>query len=436
MNKKFQLKALMVASLICLGGQSAHADINQNNSVYIQANNDQNNGTGGNTGEGVFISSNYGGSSNTAAGAQFFTGGGAYITGNYTAQLNSVGSSLQANGNNAYIGAVGTTTVYSAGNVLTTSSAGNATMSAYANTYISAGADAYYSATGNTTITSGGNVAVSASGTGSINTTGALTFNTTGSTGNITMGNRSNQVTIQGSTNNIGAGYVSTNNMGTGAASTNNIGTGAASTNNIGSNGASTNNIGTNGASTNNIGTGGTATSNYIGNTQTATLVNAAAGNAAMSLANNSASLTVPSSAPGVNNGVVVDNTRASMTGGSVSPTRLTMNDNAATFSRVSNGAPITVTGVADGRSDYDAVNVRQFAGAVAAVAAQANVPALAAGQDRAVGLGVASFMGKTGLAFGMNIRADADSVYKLSVSSGLNGGGRTVVGGGAAWSF
>jgi len=88
-------------------------------------------------------------------------------------------------------------------------------------------------------------------------------------------------------------------------------------------------------------------------------------------------------------------------------------------------------------RAVADAINVRQFAGAVAAVSAQANVPALAAGQDRAIGLGVASFMGKGGVAMGMSVRGGNNSVYKLSISSGTSsGGGLAVVGAGAAWSF
>jgi hypothetical protein len=124
------------------------------------------------------------------------------------------------------------------------------------------------------------------------------------------------------------------------------------------------------------------------------------------------------------------------MTGGDTDPTRMVLTDRAASFSRVSNGAPITVTGVADGRADFDAVNVRQFAGAVAAVSAQANIPGLQQGQDRSIGLGVGNFMGKTALAMGLNLRANNAAVYRLSVSTGTQGGTKPVVGAGAAWSF
>ena len=95
------------------------------------------------------------------------------------------------------------------------------------------------------------------------------------------------------------------------------------------------------------------------------------------------------------------------------------------------------MTGVADGRNDFDAINVRQFAGAIASVTAQANIPPLAAGQNANVGVGLGSFMGKSGFALGMNLRSGGNATYKLSVSSALSEGAKqAVVGAGAAWSF
>jgi hypothetical protein len=241
--------------------------------------------------------------------------------------------------------------------------------------------------------------------------TTATNINTTGNANNIVMGHAANVTNLNSATNNIGSnlGYATTNNMGV----------------------ASTQNT------TNNMGTGTARSTNNIGNTNASTSVMAKAGNAQMSLTNNSAVLTVPSGATGVNNGVLANPTEASLSGGDVSPTRLTMTDNAATFSRISDATPITVTGVANGRADFDAVNVRQFAGAIAAVTAQANVPALSAGQDRSFGIGLGNFMGKSALAMGVNIRGQNSAIYKLSMSSGLNTGGtKPVVGAGAAWGF
>lgn len=268
------------------------------------------------------------------------------------------------------------------------------------------GANNSMTATGTNTITGATN---NINGVTNINASNnaATNINTGTSTGNVTVGNAANTTNLNSLTNNIGLNSAAANTTWT-----------AANT------------------YSNNIGTGTGKTVNNIGNANAASQVNAQAGTAKMTLANNSAQLTVPSAATGVNNGVAVDNTKASLTGGDASPTRLTMTDNAATFSRVSNGAPITVTGVADGRADFDAVNVRQFAGAISAVAAQANVPALAAGQDKNFGVGLGSFMGKTGLALGMNIRGEDNTTFKLSLSTGLNGGAKTVIGAGAAWAF
>jgi hypothetical protein len=138
----------------------------------------------------------------------------------------------------------------------------------------------------------------------------------------------------------------------------------------------------------------------------------------------------------GNTHGLVVTESQTTLSGGTQSSS-MTLTDRAATFSNAQTGAPITVTGVANGSADFDAVNVRQFAGAIAAVSAQANIPALAAGQDRTFGLGMGNFMGKTALAMGISMRGNNNSIYKASLSSGLNAGGsKTVMGVGGAWSF
>jgi hypothetical protein len=138
----------------------------------------------------------------------------------------------------------------------------------------------------------------------------------------------------------------------------------------------------------------------------------------------------------GNTHGLVVTESQTTLSGGTQSSS-MTLTDRAATFSNAQTGAPITVTGVDDGRADFDAVNVRQFAGAIAAVAAQANIPSLAAGQDRTFGMAVGNFMGKSALAMGMNIRGNGNAVYKVTLSSGLmDGGMKAVVAAGAAWGF
>lgn len=410
MKKTFKLSAVSVALFASIGAANVYADIavdgnygqsgdsstyvNAAGSVVIRGNND---GIG--SGEGVFITSNgHINNINSVAADQASIG------------LNTAGNvSINGSGNTT-INTTGTTTI--TGN--TDNSVGTEGVRILSN---AAGAAA---------------INLQSDGYAFINANTAVRINAGAVTGDVLIGNGNASNTINGASNSM----LSTGNNTITAAGNNTIT--AAGINAIS---ADTNNITATTANNiqgpvNNIGTAAGQTINNIGNNNANSQVNAQAGNAKMTLANNSAVLTVPSGANNVNNGVAVDNTKASITGGTTSPTRMTMTDNAATFSRVSNGAPITVTGVADGKSDFDAVNVRQFAGAVAAVAAQANIPALAAGQDKTIGLGVGNFMGKTGLALGMNLRGEGNTTYKLSVSTGLNGGAKTVIGGGAAWSF
>jgi hypothetical protein len=150
---------------------------------------------------------------------------------------------------------------------------------------------------------------------------------------------------------------------------------------------------------------------------------------------------TVPTAAVTLTNGygnthgLVVTESQTTLSGGTQSSS-LTLDDRYARFSNAATGAPITVTGVADGRADFDAVNVRQFAAAVAAVSAQANIPGLQQNQDRAIGVGLGNFMGKSALALGVNFRSDNNALFRVTVSSGVDGGARPVVGAGAAWAF
>lgn len=352
------------------------------------------NSDGFTNGEGVKIySTNVGGS----------VPGGASMTltanGNGTSPLVNITGATTVTGNTSVVGTLGVSSNATVGGTLgvTGNTALNGTLSVAGATSLSSTLNVSgLSTTAGITNTGAFNQTGASVLTGSLTQSGGnVSLNATG-TGNVTIGNALNTTNINSNVNNIGAGY----------------------------------------ASTNNIGTGGTATVTNIGNAQTATQVTATAGNAVMSLSNNNAALTVPSGVAGINNGVSVSNTQSSLTGGSSNPTSLTMNDNAATFGRASNGAPITVTGVADGRNPFDAVNVRQFSSAIASVTAQANVPTLAAGQDRSIGLGLGNYMGRAGMAVGMNVRGDADTVFKLTASTGLNGGGKAAVGMGAAWAF
>lgn len=322
--------------------------------------------------------------------------------------------------------------------------------------------------------------------TGAFTQTGVTSINTSGAS-NTTIGNAGNTTTIQSGTNIITGAANSMLSTGANtitAATSNNI---SAATNNMTA--TTANNIQ---GPLNNMGTS-SVSSNNIGNTSGGTTVTATAHNASQALATGSANTQVTAGTSGLaarvdtpnvtttgqvllkntggttvdangkiltstatdyvnpaaptaavtltngygnTHGLVVTESQTTLSGGTESSS-MTLTDRAATFSNAQTGAPITVTGVADGRADFDAVNVRQFAGAIAAVAAQANIPALAAGQDRTFGMGVGHFMGKSALAMGMNIRGDGNAVYKVTLSSGLNDGAKKAVfAAGAAWGF
>ena len=129
---------------------------------------------------------------------------------------------------------------------------------------------------------------------------------------------------------------------------------------------------------------------------------------------------------------VALTGSTASVTGGS---TNLTLNNNGASFSNA--GAPAKVTGIANGTGDFDAVNVRQFSNAVASVAAAANIPGVDTNQKASMGLGFGSYMNSQALAFGGSYRFSSNGVLRGSLSTGLsNGGGQSVIGVGAGWSW
>jgi hypothetical protein len=183
-----------------------------------------------------------------------------------------------------------------------------------------------------------------------------------------------------------------------------------------------------------NINTTGTAATS-IGNASADTKVTATAGNSGLALENGKARVTVTNSL-GNTHGLVVGESSTTLSGGTRS-TNLTLDDNGATFSNAATGAPTRVTGVANGASDFDAVNVRQFSAAVAGVAASANIPGLDTNKTTSVGVGMGSYMKAQALAFGGSYRFSDKGVLRASLATGLNsGGGKTSFGIGAGWSW
>lgn len=137
----------------------------------------------------------------------------------------------------------------------------------------------------------------------------------------------------------------------------------------------------------------------------------------------------------GNTHGIVVQEDKTTVSGGSHS-TSMTLTDGGAHFSDASTGAPVTVNGVADGKGDFDAVNVRQFGGAIAAVTAMANIPLVDQDKTVAIGVGVGDYMGRQAVAFGGSYRVNRQLVIKGSLAASTGSGGSTATGIGAGWSF
>jgi len=488
------VKTTMAIALASMGSMVfATTVIDDVANIFITANTDNSI-----NGEGVFIRSNGSGDSilflqtggTTTLGATNvvnINGSTASINVNDAVSINGPTTITGTTAVNGVMGITGVTSIVGATSINTTGDAattiGSSSGTQAATTLISGNSQVQVNQ-GGTTI-----VGTTNSITGSTNTVlGTTSINATGGAGT-TVGTSGTSVNLlQGLTNSITAtGAGSANNI----AGTTNINTGVSAATTIGANGNTTS-INSNAV---NVGTGGYTTAINIGSGQLATTIDSNAGNSSSRMANDVATTMVTSAsvlssnfanptqgtaggttvvlkgaeaAPqavvdsngrismtngstpaaestaaltltnGVGNthGLVVTESQATLSGGTQSSS-MTLNDRGATFSNSNTGAPITVTGVADGRADYDAVNVRQFAGAISAVTAMANIPALAEGQDRTIGVGVGNFMGKSALALGMQMRTGKNVVLRASVSAGASSGGSKVATGvGAAWAF
>ncbi len=138
----------------------------------------------------------------------------------------------------------------------------------------------------------------------------------------------------------------------------------------------------------------------------------------------------------GNTHGVEIYENRTVLSGGTESTT-LTLDDNGATFRNSTTGGPAQVHGVADGKADYDAVNVRQLreiARGVASVTAIANVPGIDQGKNASVGVGLGNYKGQTAIALAANMRFSRAGVFRASV--GTVTGDHPAVGAGASFSW
>jgi hypothetical protein len=140
----------------------------------------------------------------------------------------------------------------------------------------------------------------------------------------------------------------------------------------------------------------------------------------------------------GRTHGLVVTESQAVLSGGTNSSSLL-LDDGGARFSSASSGAPVRVTGVANGSSEFDAVNFRQMRGVAAGVAsatAMANIPQVDESKRFSAGVGLGSFQGMTALALGISVRPAPNLVTRLTAATVTGVKKSTTVGVGVGYSW
>jgi hypothetical protein len=122
----------------------------------------------------------------------------------------------------------------------------------------------------------------------------------------------------------------------------------------------------------------------------------------------------------GNTHGLVITETKATMSGGTNS-TSLTLDDNGATFSNATNGRPVRVHGVYDGKDDFDAVNVRQLGAGVAMASALAAMPQVDPNKRFNVTAGVGSYLNANALAIGGSLRVRPSTLVRFGAALSNN---------------
>jgi len=164
-------------------------------------------------------------------------------------------------------------------------------------------------------------------------------------------------------------------------------------------------------------------------------------GSAQLNLTPTTGSLQVVNTTTGTSEGIDIGQTETVVSGGTHS-TSLTLNDWGATFKNDGTGGPARVTGVADGESDFDAVNYRQlkemsekaYAG-VATAMAMANIPAPVRSKRYSIGAGLGNYAGQTSFAVGAKAVVGKRRDVTVSISSGYAADTPSVAAG-LGWSF
>lgn len=108
---------------------------------------------------------------------------------------------------------------------------------------------------------------------------------------------------------------------------------------------------------------------------------------------------------------------RQTVISGGAQSTSLILNDNGATFGKLSNGDPVRVTGVTDGKSRWDAVNYGQLNRGVAIAASMATIPQVEQNKTFSLGAGTSYYGDETGIAVGGSVRLSPSTVVKAAAS-------------------
>ena len=134
------------------------------------------------------------------------------------------------------------------------------------------------------------------------------------------------------------------------------------------------------------------------------------------------------------------------------STSSITVSSTGVEFKGANSSGPVKVTGVANGTSQYDAVNYGQLSAiqsqvtdlsqtvdtmksGIASVAAMANIPASSNPKQRvSIGAGMGGYMGKSATAIGATIRITKNLTAKASISS--TSGGQSASGVGIAYGW
>lgn len=144
---------------------------------------------------------------------------------------------------------------------------------------------------------------------------------------------------------------------------------------------------------------GGTApTTTTVGNDNASTQTTMLAGSSSLALRDSSAVIT-----------------------GGTNGNNMTITNRGASFASRT-GAPISVTGILDGTGEFDAVNVGQFASAIAATAAMAAIPQIRMGHSASFGVGVGSHMGYDAIAVGGRAYISDHAMFQFSAATGSRG--------------